>query len=174
MVTAERKMHVEADGTEVSLGQVGEPGAVRVQLLESLLDSGIARRHVASARHEDAAASTPPPSSDAPRLGRARSRSGPPGASASLGSSADLPRPRPPPGRRPPAGLVSLHRCRSSLRWPSAATACRTTSTRTRCRARSPRRSARARCSSSPTSPACSTPRQRTGASCCPRSASTT
>merc|ERR1719460_880810 len=41
MVTAERKMHVEADGTEVSLGQVGEPGAVRVQLLESLLDSGI-------------------------------------------------------------------------------------------------------------------------------------
>ena len=42
MVTAERKMHVEADGTEVSLGQVGEPGAVRVQLLESLLDSGIA------------------------------------------------------------------------------------------------------------------------------------
>ena len=46
MVTAERKMHVEADGTEVSLGQVGEPGAVRVQLLESLLDSGIAPLHV--------------------------------------------------------------------------------------------------------------------------------
>ena len=41
MVTAKRKMHVEEDGTEVSLGQVGEPGAVRTELLESLLDSGI-------------------------------------------------------------------------------------------------------------------------------------
>ena len=41
MVTAKRKMHVEEDGTEVSLGQVGEPGAVRTGLLESLLDSGI-------------------------------------------------------------------------------------------------------------------------------------
>ena len=69
----------------------------------SLLDSGIARRHVASARHEDAAASIPPPSLDAPRLRRARSRSGPPGASASLGSSAALPRPSPPPRRRPPS-----------------------------------------------------------------------
>ena len=41
MVTARRKMHVEEDGTEVSLGQVGEPGAVRTELLKSLLDSGI-------------------------------------------------------------------------------------------------------------------------------------
>ena len=41
MVTARRKMHVEEDGTEVSLGQVGEPGAVRTELLESLLDGGI-------------------------------------------------------------------------------------------------------------------------------------
>ena len=66
------------------------------------------------------------------------------------------------------------HRSPSSLRWPSAATACRTTSTRTPCRARSPRRSARERCCCSPTSPACSMPRRRTGASCCPRSAWTT
>lgn len=41
MVTADRKMHVEADGTEVSLGQVGDPRSVRTELLESLLDSGI-------------------------------------------------------------------------------------------------------------------------------------
>ena len=172
MVTAERKMHVEADGTEVSLGQVGEPGAVRVQLLGSLLDSGIAPLHVASVLHEDEAASTPPhPALMRPALGapdQARARLQPRPASAHRQHSP------PPPGRRPRAGLVSLHRCRSSLRWPSAAMACRTTSTRTRCRARSPRRSARARCSCSRTSPGCSTPRRRTGASCCPRSAWTT
>lgn len=46
MVTAERKLHVEVEPetgkrTEVDLGQVGEPRAVRTDLLEDLLDSGV-------------------------------------------------------------------------------------------------------------------------------------
>lgn len=69
MVTAERKMHVDADGTEVSLGQVGEPGAVRTELLESLLESGIAPLHVASVLLEDEAVSIPRPALMRPALG---------------------------------------------------------------------------------------------------------
>ena len=89
MVTAKRKMHVEEDGTEVSLGQVGEPGAVRTGLLESLLDSGIV----------SAPCGTQPPGALRPRRSRlparpasAGSSSGRPPASASLGQLADLSR----------------------------------------------------------------------------------
>ena len=69
MVTAERKVHVEEDGTEVSLGQVGEPGAVRTALLTSLLDGGIAPGHVEDRRpgalghsRPEASAEAAPPS----------------------------------------------------------------------------------------------------------------
>ena len=123
MVTAERKMHVEADGTEVSLGQVGEPGAVRVQLLESLLDSGIAPLHViciASATAASRAATSqalamrtqrprsPHPAWMRPALGapdHARARLEPRPASAHRQPSPGpaLPRPSPPPRRRPPS-----------------------------------------------------------------------
>ena len=88
MVTAERKVHVEEDGTEVSLGQVGEPGAVRTALLTSLLDGGIAPGHVEDRRpgalghsRPEASAEAAPPSGTA----SARSSSGRPPASASLG-----------------------------------------------------------------------------------------
>ena len=183
MVTAERKVHVEEDGTEVSLGQVGEPGAVRTALLTSLLDGGIAPGHVEDRRpgalghsRPEASAEAAPPSGT-PRqrqikLRAASSLGQPRPASASLGQLAGHVHVSPGwPSRNRPC---LPHRSPSSLRWPSAATACRTTSTRTLCRARSPRRSARERCCCSPTSPACSMPRRRTGASCCPRSAWTT
>ena len=177
MVTAKRKMHVEEDGTEVSLGQVGEPGAVRTGLLESLLDSGIVS---APSGKRTPGALRPRRSRPPARPASAGSSSGRPSASAGLGQ----PRPvgRPVQGRQVYMGLLGgrpnrpcfPHRSPSSLRWPSAATACPTTSTRTPCRARSPRRSARARCCFSQTWPACSMPRRPTAASCCPRSAWTT
>ena len=169
MVTAKRKMHVEEDGTEVSLGQVGEPGAVRTELLESLLDSGI----VLPAMWKTAAQGL------RPRRCRPPARPTPPWGTPDQAQGGLLPRlasanRQTCPGWPAPNRPCFRHRCPSSRRLPSAATACPTTSTPTPCPARSPRRSARARCCFSQTWPACSMPRRPTAASCCPRSAWTT
>jgi acetylglutamate kinase len=86
MVTAERKVHVEEDGTEVSLGQVGEPGAVRTALLTSLLDGGIAPGHVEDRRPGALGHSRPEASAEAaPPSGTPRQRQIKLRAASSLG-----------------------------------------------------------------------------------------